>query len=268
MILTDKFINSYIHELTSEFPDINKLPEVHYSQLDSGGIYKNKLANRYAQKIIDSDFPNVFFTFTIIDVKSLKKEFGHGSKRDKNIQKKFMKICILSVINKYVRRFKDIYVKDIFLDSGGKADDTFFKKYALFKIKSRTKAKLPKEVTFIDSDHHKESEKNVFNSIFIQICDLFLGIFKECISEKKGRNKYKQQIANRYFEFIHTCWICKSKIGICKTYPKNREIIKHILKKLNTNGEKIELVKYKYTENLELRKKYYPRNNKCINFWR
>ncbi len=247
-----------INSIRKRHGKITKLPEIHYKEYGRADNQKRLLAKAYIEllssKLIEKE---LFINITIAD----KNEIiipEKGSQRDERIEKIFTRLSVTYAINRFTYRYREVNVEGIFIDAGGKTDNPLFSKYAIKKIRSRSKASLPEEISFIDSNPKKETNQNAKFSVFIDIADLILGATKNSCSEKRASNRYKKEITDIIFNQIHTKFKRKrSKVGKINTYPRSRKTIRYEEKLLT--GEGSNKHKYVYSENPKLMKKYSPK---------
>lgn len=251
-----KLFESILSKINKEYGGLNKLPELHFNEYQQADHKKRKLANTYidliSQKNLDKYF---FFNIVIADKSKLDKEFNKSKDKEKRIERIFTRLALTYAINRFSYRYRRVIVERILVDKGGKTDDTFFRNYAISKIRTKSKAEIPDNLEFINSDPKKETPANAKYSIFIDITDLILGACRNCCCNEKATNKYKKEITERIFNDILIKLIKKrSKYGKINTYPKSKKIIEY--KEKLFSGEVINKKKYSYKENEELKKKF------------
>jgi len=262
LVITKKSFKRIINDINKHFGRLEELPEVHFSEISRANHKILSLAKFYINHLSKACGEEPFFINLIIcDQTKLKQEFGKGSEFHKNVEKRFTRLAVTFSINKYVRRFKETIVKVIAIDEGGKADDFFFRKYNIQKIRSKTKAKLPDSYLSIESDPRKEAKKDngyPEYSIFIDIIDLIIGAFRSSVMhDAKNKNKIEltDLIFNKILLYLNFGSNSLIKLNI---YPKDKKQ-KEIKQKILKNLEEIQNIKKtRFLEPKNIKKKVKP----------
>ena len=267
LAIEKKTFDSLVKKIRKKHGILSKLPEIHYKEFDRADNKKRNLANSYIDYIADKSYEKkIFLNIVIADKSKLKTGEKRGAKRDTHIETIFTRLSITYSINRFSYKYRKIVVKKITIDKGGKTDNSFFQQYALSKILTRSKAKLPKNIDYIDSDPRKEEKKNAKYAVFVDIIDLILGSCKNCCSKKRSENKYKRNISEKIFnDLLIRVSAKRSKIGKINTYPRIRKTQKHTDKLLS--GGLHQKKRYIYSENPILRKKFAPKPYVQITKW-
>ena len=241
--------NTILKEIKKEFGNITNLTEVHFSKKPNHIAYR--LANKYINLISRKEFESkIYINLTIVDIKELKKRLGKKVTKEK-MEKAFTRIAITFSINRFVRKYKHVKVSIVSIDRGGLTTNSFFAKEGISLIKAKSKAKLPKEISFIWSNPRKESSENAKYSIFIDITDIILGAARNCTLENKATSKHKREWTELIFNKILVKFLRKRrKVGSLNTYPKIRTLKKSKTKSLY--GETMNKKRYIYKDDKEL----------------
>lgn len=259
LVVELSLFNKIIKIIEKEFYDTKDLPEIHFNEHQHADYIKRGLADKYIELISNKGNKGlVYINVAIVDRNKLDIDTKRPNDKQKKIERIFTRIAITYAINKFSYKYKEVKIKDIFIDKGGKTDDSLFRNYAINKIRSKSRAKLPENVKYINSNPRKEKENSKF-SVFIDIIDIILGAFNNCCSiEKRATNKFKKRLSEKIFNSILEIIIQKRNwLGKLNTHPKRRKIDKYGEKDLSGKNNKI--IKIKYFDDPYLLKKFTPK---------
>lgn len=265
LVIEKNYFERLATRIQNKYPD---LPEMHFTNLDKINATNFSIFRNILNLIIEDKSEKIFVLFDLIDLNLLSNKFGVGSLRDKNIQKRFTRLVITAAINKYIRRYSKVTVSQIIVDKGGKSDDKFFKEHAIKKIIPKTKAYLPEEIRFLDSKTKNNIPSNQKYAIFIQICDMLLGIFRNNVLPmgERSNTKNKRKMAEIFSYFIVSCFNNKNKMGKIKFHPKNCKTTKYLQSYISGKAPNIKH-KLEYNDKKELKEKFRPKTNYDLNKW-
>ncbi|MGV8177008.1 MAG: DUF3800 domain-containing protein [Candidatus Bilamarchaeaceae archaeon] len=222
--------------------NIKKAHEIHYTEINNAGKEKMKIAKRYCEYLQEStnNNDNLFIFIAVVNKKELKKEFGKGTERERNIEKRFVRLAISYPLKRYIRRYRPLKVERICIDKGSKTEDKFFRIGAIKKIESQSHAQLPKVIEYIDSDPKKETRYPI-GSLYIDLVDLILGIFTNSIRSKSADNKNKKELTEQMTPYLNALIKKKVRSGRVGFYPKTHK--EEMLNRLD--GTKTKKMQYK-----------------------
>lgn len=220
LVVVDSKMNKIIKECIGN-KKLKELPEIHYKKLNKADYIKRDLAKKYLKKITSyNDDRSIFIVISTI----LKNDLiiMKGKERKKSIEAIFTRVAITRAINRYVRKY-NLNVSHICIDKGSITENHFFAKNAIHQINSKSKAKLPNKIIYVDSDTRKE-KKFKKGAFFIQWSDLILGLYKNWIEQNPSK-KFKLELTESFAPYLKLMKKNKCKYGKIVFYPKEKEKI-------------------------------------------
>ncbi|MCL5257472.1 MAG: hypothetical protein M1319_06710 [Chloroflexi bacterium] len=187
----DKY-QSAISLLNSDRQAASYSNEVHYKELgvssnDRQFGMKTKLASLWAQRVM-TDFTNMFhFHMFGFNTNKLQWEaFGPGKMKKKNAYNRFFRALTTGAM-KISFRGRAV-VTHVFHDKDDMSRHPLFDWHTIWRLNSsQPDLVFPTDrIEFIDSDHQLECTYPL-DSHFIQLCDVILGGFRQCLDDSSTK---------------------------------------------------------------------------------
>ncbi|MBN2005583.1 MAG: hypothetical protein JXA21_19650 [Anaerolineae bacterium] len=174
--------------------------ELHFTELRNysyAHIHNEKtlLARHWVNRVMGDDRKIFHFHLLGINLDNLQNAaFGEkGREQRRSIYNRFFHTAVAGTI-KYFFGGSGVQVTDVFHDKENQLEqDSLFDWHAIWRIDQAEPdiSFVPDRVEFIDSDHETE-QQHPDDSHFIQLCDLLMGGFTQCLdarNEKDGCNE-------------------------------------------------------------------------------
>ncbi len=188
----DRARTGYAHEL--HFTNLRNYSYAHVHN------EKTLLAKHWADRVMGDDRKIFHFHLLGINLDNLQNAaFGNiGRDQRRSIYNRFFRTAIAGTI-KYFFGSSGVQVTDVFHDRENQLEqDILFDWHAIWRIDQAEPdiGFVPDRVEFIDSDHETE-QQHPDDSHFIQLCDLLMGGFTQCLdarNKKDGCNEIAEQL--------------------------------------------------------------------------
>jgi hypothetical protein len=180
----------------------NNNTEIHYQGIDDSTKYR--IADKWVGYWLN-DRKNIYFYILGINLSKLDVEkFGPKSQQDRHstIYNRFFRTALKKAIKTYFFDYDTIVVKNIYHDKGNVEYHEYFPWHSIFKLQTE-EDKLyfaTDHIEFISSDH-RESDGDEIHSHFVQLIDIILGCFMNCL-HMNSLNKNKFALAKKSFDLV------------------------------------------------------------------
>ncbi|MCL6431855.1 MAG: hypothetical protein K6V36_13505 [Anaerolineae bacterium] len=168
--------------------------EVHFSELRNYSFaycYNSKtaLAKLWLERVL-SDNRRVFhFDLLGLNLENLQRgAFGVGRDQEHRIYNRFFRAAVAGMV-KFHFPETSVTVSHVFHDVSELHHDDLFEWHAIWRLDSDEPgiSFVPRQIEFIDSDHHKET-RFPQDSHFMQLCDLLLGGLTHCLDARNVKD--------------------------------------------------------------------------------
>jgi hypothetical protein len=232
--------------------NLDELGTVHFVELSRGRqLYIAKIYLDFFSKLD----PNLyFFNFALIDTNKL--EIAKRKKeKEKYIEKIFSRICVTGCTVRISKKGINQKVEHIFFEQGNLETDISWRTECISRISRRVKIHIPSEIEFVAKDPKIQTGDNKFNSILVNVIDIYLGSLRRLllIKSKRNSNKSQKEFANMLYPFLLKCE---------RSYFKNGRFIRYPWTKIKYNESqsrfkgKARTVRPKYRLNEKLKSSY------------
>lgn len=169
--------------------------EVHFTNLTNFSYAhdyneKTKLARRWAKRVIyDADKVYHFYLLGLNLDNLQEKAFGKGGhKQKRNIYNRFFRASIDGML-RYFFPEESVVVSRIFHDKSELEADDYFDWHAIWRLQNEKNWLTfgTDVIVFIDSDHREEPQLPN-DSHFIQLCDVLMGGFTQCLDGRTTKD--------------------------------------------------------------------------------
>ena len=176
--------------------------EIHYQGIDDST--KFKIASKWVDYWLN-DRNNIYFYILGINLTKLNmQKFGPIGQQDRHstIYNRFFRTAIKKALKTYFSQYDIIVIKDIFHDEGNVEHHDYFPWHSIFKLHSEEEKLYfsSNRIKFISSDHRMQPN-NDMHAHFIQLIDIILGCFMNCL-HANSKNKNKLGLAKQSFELV------------------------------------------------------------------
>lgn len=177
--------------------------EIHYSQINN--TIKYRIADRWVEYWLADSELIYYYILGVNTIKLDKDRFGPKEQQDKEITiyNRFFRTALQGSLNLYFGRENNIIVKNIFHDKGSGENHHYFPWHSIYKTeKEYDNIKFEnKKIEFIDSDH-RNPEGHKYHSQFIQLMDIILGCYVNCL-HNNSTNKNKLNLAEKSYKLVN-----------------------------------------------------------------